>query len=305
VLRKLRVLVVDDNATNRQVLREMLRAWGWTFAEAADAWEALERLKAAASTGRAFDLALIDFQMPEMDGAQLAAEIKNDPLLAGIPLLLVTSVPQHGDAARMLNLGFAAYLTKPVKQAVLHESIVAVMRARAEPARDGRPRLSLVTAHTVSEASRTRRRILVVDDVASSREVAAELLRQAGYACDVAADGSEALRAFRNAAYDLVFMDCEMPDVDGYEATRRIRTLEMGRERTPIVALTGEILATDRERCLSAGMDDAIGKPVRAEDFRRMLERYLRPVKASVDPEPDEPTPRQPPVPPSDPTSHT
>jgi len=288
MVRDLRVLIVDDNATNREVLREMLRGWGWTFAEAADAWEAMERLKAAASTGRGFDLALIDFQMPEMDGGQLAAEIKNDPLLSAIPLVLVTSVPQHGDAARMMNLGFAAYLTKPVKQAVLHESILTVMRARAQPGHEGQRHLSLVTAHTVSEATRARSRILVVDDVASSRNVAAQLLRQAGYSCDVAADGAEALRVFRSGAYDLVFMDCQMPQMDGYESTRRIRGHEAGKTRTPIVAMTGEVLAGDRERCLGAGMDDAIAKPVRADDFRRMLERYLRPALAGADPEPGE-----------------
>jgi len=302
MVRDLRVLIVDDNATNREVLREMLRVWGWTFAEAADAWEALERLKAAASTGRGFDLALIDFQMPEMDGGQLAAEIKNDPLLSGIPLVLVTSVPQHGDAARMMNLGFAAYLTKPIKQSVLHESIVTVMRARPDLGREGRPRLALVTAHTVSEATRARSRILVVDDVASSRDVATQLLRKAGYPCDVATNGQEALRAWQSGGYSLVFMDCQMPEMDGYEVTRRIRLHEAGGSRTPIVAMTGEVLAGDRERCLSAGMDDAIGKPVRGDDFRRMLERYLCPGAGSSDPEPDEPKARPISVPPPDPS---
>jgi CheY-like chemotaxis protein len=271
-LRGLRVLVVDDNATNRQVVREMLKAWGCAFEEAADAWEALDKLRGSAATPRAFQLALIDFQMPEMDGGELAAEIKRDPQLAGLPLILVTSVPQHGDAARMMDLGFDAYLTKPVKQSVLHDAMAAVVA----PAGARRPprALSLVTAHTVEEAARARSRILVVDDNALNVRETVGLLLGAGFDCDVAHSGEEAVRAAARGAYRLVLMDCDMPGMNGYEAARLIREQEAAGPRTPIVAMTGAYVAS-RQRCTEAGMDDSIRQPPRPEDVQRVLERYV------------------------------
>jgi CheY-like chemotaxis protein len=266
-VRGLRILVVDDNATNRRVLREILGSWGCRVVEAADAWEALDTLREAAGTSGQAQLALIDFQMPEVDGGQLAAEIKKDPRLAAIPLILVTSVPKHGEATQMLGMGFAAYLTKPVKPSDLHDAIAAVTADRAEPA----PRLSLIAAPT--SPGRPRPRVLVVDDHPVNQKVAVQFLERAGCACDVASSGSEAIPAVVGGAFDLVFMDCRMPGMDGYEATREIRRLETGR-RTPIVAMTVEVLKGDRERCLAAGMDNYISKPVRSKDFVRMLRRY-------------------------------
>ena len=209
----------------------MLKAWGCAFEEAADAWEGLDKLREASGSAREFQLALVDFQMPEMDGGQLAVEIKRDPRLADVPLILVTSVPQHGDAARMMNLGFDAYLTKPLKQSVLHDAMAAVLgtRAGARP----RPALTLVTAHTVEEAARARRRVLVVDDNALNVRTAVGLLERAGFECDVARSGAEAVQAAAQLSYGLVLMDCEMPGMDGYEATRLIRSgeKEPGRAR--------------------------------------------------------------------------
>ncbi|HET7291501.1 MAG TPA: response regulator [Vicinamibacteria bacterium] len=264
----LRVLVVDDNATNRYVLREMLASWGCSVDEAPDAWEGLEKLRAAVGGPQAFELALVDFQMPEMDGGQLAREIKKDPRLAHTPLILLTSMPQHGDAAQMMDMGFAAYLTKPVKQTVLHDAIAAVMGVR-EPAT--RPQLKLVTAHTVGEETRGRRRILVVADSVARQQAALRALEKAGYACDVAGGGEEAVRAVSSRSYDLVFMDCDMPGIDGYEAARQIRMQEEDGSRTPIVAVGPE---DDADRWRQAGMDDALGRPATAEELCRMAERY-------------------------------
>ena len=151
VLEGLRVLVVDDNAIDRQVLREMLRTWQCRPEEATDAWEALEKLRSAAGTVKEFDLALIDFQMPEMDGGQLAGEIKKDPRLAQVPLLLLTAMPQHGDAARLMRLGFAAYLTKPIRQAVLRDELLKLLGTRTKPG----GHLSLVPPSPKGEAPAT------------------------------------------------------------------------------------------------------------------------------------------------------
>jgi PAS domain S-box-containing protein len=272
-LRGLRVLIVDDNATNRQVMREMLRAWGCAFEEAADAFEALDLLRETAGSSREFQIVLIDFQMPEMDGGELAVEIKGDPRLAHVPLVLVTSVPQHGDAARMMDLGFDAYLTKPLKQSVLHDAIAAVLGSRAGVR--ARPALSLVTAHTVEEAARARRRVLVVDDNALNVQTAVGLLARAGIECDVARSGAEAVQALAQLSYGLVLMDCDMPGMDGYEAARLIRSRESGRARTPIVAMT-EPSQGSRRRWTEAGMDDSIRQPPRLDEVERVLQRYLR-----------------------------
>ena len=271
-LRGLRVLVVDDNATNRQVMREMLKAWECSFEEASDGWEGLDKLRASAGTSREFQLVLIDFQMPEMDGGQLAAEIKRDPQVAHVPLILVTSVPQHGDAARMMNMGFEAYLTKPLKQSVLHDAVATVMGARS--GERPRPALTLVTAHTVEEAARARNRILVVDDNPLNVRTAVGLFQRAGFECDVARSGAEAVRAAARVSYGLVLMDCEMPGMDGYEAARLIRRQEGAGAHTPIVAMA-EPSGTSRQLSTEAGMDDLIRQPPRHEDVQRVLARYI------------------------------
>jgi PAS domain S-box-containing protein len=222
----LRVLVVDDNATNRFVAREMLRGWGASVSEASDAWEALEQLRTGRGTPQAFDLALIDFQMPEMDGGQLAAEIRRDPELATLPLVLLTSVPQHGDAVRMMKLGFDAYLTKPVRQSVLHDALGAVLGRRAGPS----GRLALVVSGPGRES---RPRVLVVDEDAVSQRQTREAFETAGCRADVASDGAEALQACAEAAYDVVLLAAAGPDAQ--EDARRIREHERARARSALV----------------------------------------------------------------------
>jgi CheY-like chemotaxis protein len=207
-----------------------------------------------------------------MDGAELAAEIKGDARLAAVPLILVTSVPQHGDAARMLDLGFDAYLTKPLKQSVLHDAMAAVIAPPAGAQR--RPALSLVTAHTLEEAARARSRILVVDDNALNVRTAVGLLARAGFDCDVASSGEEAVRAAARGTYRLVLMDCEMPGMTGYEAARLIRRQETASPRTTIVAMTSAP-SSSAPRWTDAGMDDSIRQPLRPEDVQRVLERFL------------------------------
>jgi CheY-like chemotaxis protein len=268
-LRGLRVLVVDDNATNRRVAREIMRRWGCVVEEAASAAEALAKIGAQAQDGTPFELALLDLQMPEMDGVELARRIKGDPLTAALSLLLVTSVPRRGDASAMMRSGFDGYLSKPIKRSALHDVVATVVGGLAAvPTREPR----LVTEHSVREQRGRRGRVLVVDDSAVNQKVAVRLLEKAGCRCDVAANGLEAVQSVTQVGYDLVFMDCQMPEMDGYEATRRIRALG---HRLPIVAMTAEAMAGDRERCLDAGMDDYVAKPIEPDMLRRKLDQYL------------------------------
>jgi len=269
-LEELRVLVVDDNATNRRVFREQFKRWGCVPEEVSCARKALDVLLLAARSGVPFDLALVDFQMPDVDGSELARNIRSEALIREIPLILVTSVPRRGDAARMLEAGFDAYLTKPVKLAQLYNTVLTVLglQARKPPQGDR----SLVTRHTLNEAERARRRALVVEDNPMNQKVAVRMLEKAGCRCELAANGKEAVEALSRSAYDLVFMDCRMPVMDGFEATAMIRNMEGAEKHTPIIAMTANALKEDRERCLAAGMDDYITKPVMAEALKRVLE---------------------------------
>jgi two-component system sensor histidine kinase/response regulator len=269
-LSSLRILVVDDNETNRQVVSEMLERWGCRPSLAADGWEALQALRAASDHGASFELALLDYQMPEMDGAQLAAEIKKDPRLADLPLVLLTSVPQQAETAR--QMGFEGCLTKPIKASALRQAIDAALGSRTE---EQRRRLTLVPSSGPRATGWCR--VLVVDDDPTSRKVAAELLEKSGCHCDTVASGAAALVALGEESYDLVFMDCHMPDMDGFETTRRIRESQGGPAQVVIVAMTGDAFREDRRRCLAAGMNDHIAKPVRTADVERILTRYLTP----------------------------
>ena len=275
-IRGLKVLIVDDNATNRLVFREQLKAWGCTSAEAAGPLEALEALRTAAREGVPFDLALLDFQMPGMDGLELAGQIKNDPALARTALILVTSVPGRADSRHLSELGIDASLVKPVKQSHLYDAIATVMglKSAQRPEEEGAA-VSRRPPRTTDKTERSHFRILLVEDNVVNQKVGVRILEKAGYRCDVAGNGREALEAFSRIPYDLVLMDCQMPVMDGYEATREIRSRERQGRHTPIIAMTAHALRGDRELCLQAGMDDYISKPVTAADLEAMLARYL------------------------------
>ena len=269
----LRVLIVDDNATNRMVFREQLKAWGCHSEEAADGPQALAMLRAVAGTEQAFPLGLIDFQMPGMDGEELARQIKSDPSIASTRLILVTSIPNRGDAQKMLDVGFDAYLTKPAKQAKLYDAMTTVMgmSRRGDPAKQR----VLVTQHTL-KAARAPATVLLVEDNAVNQKVATRMLEKSGYRCDLASNGQEAVDALSRVSYDVVLMDCQMPVMDGFEATREIRRREGDGDRhTTIVAMTANAMKGDRELCLEAGMDDYLSKPVNRSALEEMLEKYL------------------------------
>ncbi|MCH8342361.1 MAG: response regulator [Planctomycetes bacterium] len=291
-LRHVRILAVDDNATNREILHEQLTAWDLAHEIAADGKRALALLRDAASAGTPFGVTILDMQMPGMDGGELAQAIKADPLIQDTVLILLTSVPELDDEARIKTMGFAGCLSKPVRQSQLLDAIAeAVACAQAPGARVHREMQQRAEATKQSPlVSRTAgARILVAEDHPISQEVAVTLLAAAGYHCDVAANGRQVVEAVQRTSYDLILMDCQMPEMDGFEATRTIRRAEKEGTiandkagRIPIIALTANAVKGDRERCLEAGMDDYLTKPLDPDRFIEVITAHLR----RADPEP-------------------
>ena len=274
-LNDLRVLIVDDNETNRRILCGQTRCWGMVPTDCDSGARALELLREATSMGRQYDLAILDLMMPGMDGFELARAIKSDPDTASMPLVMLTSFGDRQHGAKARELGVAMYLPKPVRQSQLHDCLSAVM---------GRSRETVQTLASQSiardpelENVLRRKRILLAEDNIVNQKVAIRQLKKLGVFTDAVANGREVLEALKSIPYDLVLMDCQMPEMDGYEATAEIRRREgEGLSRhTPIVAMTANALEGDRDRCLAAGMDDYISKPVKSGELERVLEKYL------------------------------
>ena len=272
-LRGARILIVDDNATNRVFLREQLRVWGIEADVAPDGPTALGRLHAAAAAGTVHQVALLDMQMPGMDGLTLARAIRANPDLAGVKLLLLSSWTEAGHSVDVQAAGFAARLPKPVRPSRLLTQLVALL------GRDGAesPTLPRPTADVGLPSPGTRSaRILVAEDNAVNQKLIARLLEKKGHRVDVVANGREAVHAVTRIGYDLVLMDVQMPEMDGLEATRQIRAADRSEvARIPIIALTANAMQGDQERCLSAGMDDYLAKPVKPVDLAAALDRWL------------------------------
>jgi two-component system cell cycle sensor histidine kinase/response regulator CckA len=281
VLQHRRVLFVDDNATNRTILEQQTLTAGMLPESVANGEQGLARLRMAAEMGAPFDVAILDMQMPGMDGWTLARHIKADPTISSVPLMMLTSMSQRGDAQLARAVGFDAYLTKPIRQAHLYDCLSLILGgSSANQVQTGEAPAPLITRHTVTEAqARLRGRVLVVEDNIVNQKVAAKMLEREGYRVDVAANGQEAVEAVAQIPYALVFMDCQMPEMDGYDATRAIREheaslIKRGAPRVPIIAMTANAMQGDRERCLEAGMDDYVAKPVRREDLAALLVRW-------------------------------
>jgi CheY-like chemotaxis protein len=210
-----------------------------------------------------------------MDGFELARTIKFDPAIASVPMVLLTSYGQRGDGAEARDAGIAAYLTKPVRQSQLFDCLASVVH-QTFPSADQSSGVRLVTRHTLTERPPVPDKlILVAEDNIVNQKVAVRQLQKLGYRADTVANGREALEALSRISYDLVLMDCQMPEMDGYEATAEIRRLEGETKHTPVVAMTANALTGDRERCLAAGMDEYISKPVNSEDLKRVLKSFL------------------------------
>jgi len=270
ILRDMRVLVVDDNATNRQILLKMLANWHTRPLAVESGAKAITALREAQGLGRNFPLILVDAQMPEMDGFALAESIKRNPEWGAATIMMLSSAGQRGDAKRCRELGIAAYLTKPVRQAELLDAIVTALGTR--PIKEDSP--SLVTRHSLRENSH-HLRILLVEDNAVNQMLAVRLLEKRGHTVTAVGNGKEALAAFEKELFDIVLMDVQMPVMDGFEATAAIREKEKtSGNHLPIIAMTAHAMAGDRERCLEAGMDDYITKPIRPEELSELLASY-------------------------------
>jgi signal transduction histidine kinase/DNA-binding response OmpR family regulator/HPt (histidine-containing phosphotransfer) domain-containing protein len=276
----LRVLVVDDNATNRAVLGQMLSAWSMRAREATGGAAALAAAREAAGRGEPFQVAVVDLNMPDMDGLQLARALRAEPATAGIRIVLLTSSTQRGEVRLAGEAGIDGYLAKPVRQSQLFDCLALVTGETAAPS-------PVVTAHRLAEArTQARARILVAEDNPVNQRVAARTLEQLGYLVDIADDGAAAVQAVAATAYAAVLMDCQMPGMDGYAATAAIRGREGTGRHTSVIAMTASAMDGDRERCLAAGMDDYISKPVRFQQLRATLARWV-PTDADADADAD------------------
>ncbi len=265
-----RVLVVDDNATNRTILAHQVAAWGMASA-AADAPSALARLREAAAAGQPYDLAILDMQMPDFDGLSLARAIKADPALRDTPLVLLTSLAQRGSSAELRSAGIAAWLTKPVRQHQLHDCLALALTGEgAAIAPESPPPAALAPRPSGGDGPL----VLVAEDNPINQRVAVRMLERLGYRAQVAANGYEAVAASARTAYAVILMDCQMPELDGFEATIAIRAREGPARHTPIVAMTAAAMRSDEERCLAVGMDDYIAKPVSVEALAGVLQRW-------------------------------
>jgi len=298
-----RVLVVDDNATNRRILELQTRRWGMLPALAADGEAALTLLRQAARAGTPFDVAILDLCMPGMDGAQLAAAISADAMLATTPLLLLSSIGQRSQLEVAGDLCFAACLSKPVNETKLRQCLEHVCGAGrvgpVEPSKEtaaldpAEPALPLASGATRPAAAgraaeltpqgptaatgSARARVLLVEDNAINQRVAAAILHRAGYEVEIRSNGVLALAALEQQRFDVVLMDCHMPELDGFATTLELRRREAhAGQRVPVIALTAGAMAEDREACLRAGMDDYLSKPFRADDLLQMVERWTK-----------------------------
>jgi two-component system sensor histidine kinase/response regulator len=284
-LYQLRVLVVDDNATNRQILRHQLTVWKMLPSSAASGQEALRMLHTAAMEALPYDLALLDVQMPEMDGFTLARSIKADPAIASTRLVVLTSMGQALSAQELRNAGIVAYLVKPVKQSHLFDCLMNAIGKSATETFFAYPASSQPVS-TSPTPHHERPRILLAEDNIINRKVALGQLQKLGYAADTVANGLEVVAALQRLSYDIILMDCHMPKMDGYEATQAIRKKEeslnqSGLHKSPvhIIAITANAMQGDAEKCFAVGMNDYLSKPVGLPDLQAALERWLPAVR--------------------------
>lgn len=239
-------------------------------------------MREAAARGRPFGVALLDFQMPEMDGATLGRTIKADPSISSTELVMLTSVGRRGDAARYTELGFGAYLVKPIKQSYLFDCLVTIMNR--EPAEEPKEKARLITRHTLAaQRLQSGVTVLLAEDNRVNQMVAQAMIKKMGYVCEVAENGVEAVAGVASGRFSLVLMDCQMPEMDGFEATRRIRQLEGPERNIPIVAMTANAMEGDRERCIEAGMNDYVTKPVDPIEFKNAVRKALMSAAGKAD----------------------
>ena len=267
-LEDMRVLVVDDNATNRRILEGVLSNWKMNATCVDNGKAALVELSDACKSGNAYSLVLLDAQMPEMDGFDVAANIKKDPALSGVTVIMLTSAGEYGDIAHSKELGIAAYLIKPIKQSDLLDGIMSILgKAKlSKPGTDG-PKCSI---------SNRSLKILLAEDNAVNQKLAVTILKKCGHLVTVVSNGKDAVDIINENKFDLVLMDIQMPEMDGLEATAAIREREISTsEHIPIIAMTAHAMKGDKERCLDSGMDGYISKPIQPQNLFDAIERLM------------------------------
>ncbi len=280
MLRDLPVLIVDDNATNRRILEGMLHAWHMIPTAAEDGASALVLMEAAKAEGQTFALVLLDAQMPGIDGFEVAAKIKHDPRLANAVIIMLTSAGQRGDAARCRELGINGYLSKPIRRSELLEAVKLVLGPQSLGATPG----PLVTVHSLRE-SEGQLKILLAEDNRVNQVLATRLLTKRGHRVLLAETGKQAVDMSQREPFDVILMDVQMPELSGLEATMAIRQREkLQGGHTPIIAMTAHAMVGDKQRCLDAGMDAYLSKPLEVNDLFAMIDRFMRPVTTAIPP---------------------
>jgi len=277
-LQGVRILAVDDNSINLQMLHEQLSNIGMRVTTTADPHQAIDMLRTAVEAGDPYSLALLDYLMPNMNGEQLGRAILADETLSSVPLILFTSSAQRGDGKHFKEIGFSGYLSKPILQDTLHQTLASVLAAKEKE----NEKAPFITRYQASEAlvsqnnalQQLNGRILLVEDNIVNQKVALSMLRKLGLYIETADDGKEAVEYWSQSKYDLILMDCQMPKLDGYAATKLIREQEQ-EEHIPIIALTANAMDGAEEKCLTAGMNDYIAKPFKQADLASILHKWL------------------------------
>ncbi len=281
----IKVLISDDNATNRTILIKMLESFGCSATAVGSGTEAIEALKEASATGNPYKVLLLDMQMPGMSGEHTSIIVKNSPEISDVVIIILTSLGYRGDVAHLRELGCDGYLVKPVKQSLLLDTIITAL-SEAECDIDS-SKGSIVTRHTIIEKKIRDARILVAEDNPINQKVVMTMLTKAGYQADIVENGILALEASENGGYDLILMDIQMAEMDGFEATKLIREREDESEHIPIIAMTAHALKGDRERCIDVGMDDYIAKPVQPEELFRIISKWMQKIHGDQEGDPE------------------
>ena len=272
------VLIADDNAACRDMVAQCLTNWGLATDAAIDGQQALEMLRGAAKSSQPFQLALLDLEMPEMSGIEVAEAINTDTVFATTRAIVMTTVGQHNDLEVANASGNIAFLTKPIRQSELHSLIKALTSMTHEEGSSMCQRSRAVESPSPDRESVVEAQILVAEDNPVNQEVTREYLKNLGCNVEVVANGLEAVAALERTSYDLILMDCQMPEMDGFEATAMLRLKEQQqnqKRRTPVIAVTANAFEGEMERCLESGMDDYISKPFNQDELREILQRWF------------------------------
>ncbi len=271
-----KILVVDDSKTNRMILAQQLQSWGCCFDEAAGGKQAIQKIRQAVEANDKFNVAIIDMQMPDMDGRTLGQKIKEDPLIKNTVMVMLTSIGQRGDAAEAKKAGFAAYLSKPVKGSQLFNCLITLF-GKGKGFSDYSDSPELITRFTLKAMAKLKADILLAEDNIVNQKLVEHLIKKMGFKITSVPNGKEAVNELENRSYDLVLMDVQMPVMDGFEATRIIRDSQSNVQchDIPIIALTAHAMTGDREKCIEAGMDEYVAKPINPEVLADAISKLL------------------------------